>query len=513
MIRLLLSLLLLGGISFAQADTKAVQGLQKAFRASAAKKATPAEIATLRRAALDGIGDADSAKVAEGLSEAWRAVETEVLAFEIERQSANAELVKYEKETSLPKELYDHVQTLRPRLAELRQFTDDLRAMQQDIQTRLAELHSTEALGYLLDKVLVQKKDPVPLRVAAGRAIGSNGKAIMDRVQKALEKGRDAVELVPLIDAVAAAGPDGKNCALVLMLNLKHKDEFVRERAALALAHLGVADAIEPMIGVLEQCDGQMRARVAAALEVLTGKGFGVNPGAWRGWWANEGAQFVAGAPQLGGGTPSHRKDTNRFYYFGIPQDECHSIVYVIDCSGSMTAPVDRKVAVTTADGSDGTKETRLEACKRELIAALGKLEPRQKFAILWYNQLPHWYQPQLQAAAPAAVEAAQQFVRGLSPEGSTNIHDSLELCFTLVGRGAHDKYYEPAFDTIFLLTDGAPTTTDGKLDSTEKILVGARQWNALKRVTIHTIGIGQGLDVDFLTKLAKENGGEFKQY
>ena len=512
-LRLLSTLLLAGGVCFAQAEGKALQDLQKAFRASTAKKASPAELAALRRSAIAGIGSADNAKIAEALADAWLALETDAAAAETERQAANAELVKVDGQREVPKEVYDKIQALRPRLGELRKLTDELRGMQEDVQRHIGELHSADALGFLLDKVLTQKKDPMPLRLAAGRAVGSNGAAIMGRVQAALERARDAVEVVPLIDAVAAAGAQGKTCALAVMLNLKHKDEFVRERAALALSHLGVAEAIEPMIGVLEQSEGQMRTRVAAALEVLTGKQFGANPGAWRGWWTNEGAQFVAGAPALGSGTPSHRKDTNRFYYFGIPQDESHSIVYVIDCSGSMTAPVDRKTAVTTADGSDGTKETRLEACKRELIAALGKLEKRQKFAILWYSDLPHWYQPQLQAAEPAAVAAAQTFVRTLHPESSTNIHDSLELCFTLVGRGAHDKYYEPAFDTIFLLTDGSPTTNEGKPDSTEKILAGVRQWNALKRVTIHAIGIGNGLDVAFLTQLAKENGGEFKQF
>jgi hypothetical protein len=84
---------------------------------------------------------------------------------------------------------------------------------------------------------------------------------------------------------------------------------------------------------------------------------------------------------------------------------------------------------------------------------------------------------------------------------------------FSLTGRGSHDKHYGVAVDTVFLLTDGSPTKPDGKLDSTEKIVNAVRAWNPLKRVTIHCIGIGKGLNQGFLRQLASENGGEFKQY
>jgi uncharacterized protein YegL len=110
-------------------------------------------------------------------------------------------------------------------------------------------------------------------------------------------------------------------------------------------------------------------------------------------------------------------------------------------------------------------------------------------------------------------VAHAQAFVDTLKPASSTNIHDSLQQCFKLVGRGAHDKYYGTELDTIFLMTDGSPTTNDGKLDSTDKILVGVRSWNPLKRVTIHCIAMGKDLNEQFLRQLAEENGGEFKQF
>jgi hypothetical protein len=53
------------------------------------------------------------------------------------------------------------------------------------------------------------------------------------------------------------------------------------------------------------------------------------------------------------------------------------------------------------------------------------------------------------------------------------------------------------------VLTDGAPTTPEGKLDSTDKILASCRTWNPLQRVVIHCIAIGRDLNVEFLQKLA----------
>jgi len=47
-------------------------------------------------------------------------------------------------------------------------------------------------------------------------------------------------------------------------------------------------------------------------------------------------------------------------------------------------------------------------------------------------------------------------------------------------------------------------------MDDVKKILEGARKWNALGRVTIHTIGIGKNLNRPFLEQLARENNGRF---
>ena len=69
---------------------------------------------------------------------------------------------------------------------------------------------------------------------------------------------------------------------------------------------------------------------------------------------------------------------------------------------------------------------------------------------------------------------------------------------------GVIDKYYPPAADTIYLLSDGAPTNQDLSDDDPDRILRAVREWNRLGRMKIHTIGL-KGHSVEFMSRLARE--------
>jgi hypothetical protein len=68
--------------------------------------------------------------------------------------------------------------------------------------------------------------------------------------------------------------------------------------------------------------------------------------------------------------------------------------------------------------------------------------------------------------------------------------------------------YGKKGADTIFFLSDGMPWL-DGKPLDAAVIADQVRDYNRVKRVVIHTIGIGQGLDA-FMRRLAEESGGTF---
>ena len=513
---LLLPFLLPAAAAPAQDEGRALASFKRAF-ATAKGKRVGAGIEE-KRAALQGLAGYDSGKVAEELVDGWENLAAELAAIDAQRAEYAEEMAKLiegqeaSSNRTLPQAAFDRFNQLKPLIAELRDRGDALRELQLDVAARIAGLRRRDGVLWLLKRVCGDKKAELPLRLAAAKAVGASAGEVLDELAAALARARQPAEQIVLLDAIALAGEPAKAHATPVLELLGNKEPAVAERAALALAKLAVPEAVGPMIDLLARSSGQMRLRVVAALEVLTGEQFGDNVGAWQAWFQAEGAALAAGGRELGKGVPSNRKTTNENYYFGIPQEQSDAILYVIDCSDSMKAPVRLDTGVTTAGGV--VKEmTRLEACQVELIRALGKLRPTQKFAILWYNDLPHWWEPKMQLATKQTVEKAQDFVASLKHASSTNIHDSLELGFSLVGRGAHDKYYGVELDTIFLLTDGSPTRPDGSLDSTEKILVGVRAWNPLKRVTIHCIAIGKDLNAPFLRQLASENGGEFKQF
>lgn len=508
----------------AQDEGKLLGAFDKAFAPPPKGKATLDE----KRAALQALRELDSGKVAESLVEGWLAVDVELTEVDSKREKGALELEqipersdgkkpkdgepKGPESVTIPQDKAARYDQLKAELPKLREQADGLRALGGELAARIGTLKRRDSVLWLLQRVCGNKKYTAPLKVAAGKAIGAAAAQVLEELAAALPKMKEPTDLIVLLDAFAAAGKTAAPHATPVLALLEHKEEAVAERAAQALAKLAVPEAIAPMLKLLERATGQSKARVVAALEILTGQSFGTNTAAWQSWWQKEGATVGKGGQELGGGTPSKRSARDDLYYFGIPQDTCKSVLYVIDCSGSMEAKVQLQVSGTSAGGKV-PETTRLEACKKELIRGLGQLRPDQKFAILWYNQEPHFWEPKMQLASKETVMKAQAFVQTLRSSGSTNIHDSLEMGFRLSGRGSKDKYYGMEIDTVFLLTDGAPTTPDGKLDSTEKILASCRLWNPLKRVVIHCIAIGRDLNVQFLQQLAAENGGEFKQF
>ena len=122
--------------------------------------------------------------------------------------------------------------------------------------------------------------------------------------------------------------------------------------------------------------------------------------------------------------------------------------------------------------------------------------------------------------ASKKNIRRAHKWVDDLQLEYQTNVHDAMELAFLLAGRGASDHYYPTQVDTVFVLSDGWPTTTihNGRVghDNPPQILYAVDRWNPLGRIAIHTIGLGlrDGGGVQsprgFLRQLARRNGGKF---
>ncbi len=266
---------------------------------------------------------------------------------------------------------------------------------------------------------------------------------------------------------------------------------------------------IPHLIEAMAREEGRVREDVHATLKELTGVQKADNPAVWTNWWkANRDKEVIvankrgkrnrgrnAGAPAAGGGGGTS--------FYGITTKSTH-IVYILDHSGSMDSPAGD---ATKTGGGGQSGLTKFEVARNELLKSVDNLPADATFNILFYADDYTVFRDKMVKATKSNKRAAHDYVGGITPKGSTNIYDTLERAFQIGGQGAVDRAYKVAFDTIFFLTDGSPTS--GKTTDTEEILSEVKRWNLAKRIKVHAIGIGAH-NGRFLQKLAAQTGGNY---
>ncbi|MHC4815727.1 MAG: HEAT repeat domain-containing protein [Planctomycetota bacterium] len=406
------------------------------------------------------------------------------------------------------------------RASEVRRNITDLTTLQEALRLVVSKVTNTSGLTWFLENTVGSKKYGLALKVEAIRASANQGAQMISAMIAGLDKAKKPDEIAALVQGLGMLKEQAKAATPKLIELLQSNDAGVREQAALALQHMKAPESIEPMIQVLAREGGLTRKRIAAALEILTGQQHGTNASAWQSWFASEGAAYAAGKVPLGNGKPSaHEEYNKKNYYYGIPQDG-KSILYIIDCSGSMVLdkdnpqwePNDQRPDNPIPIPAENKADSRGEASKRELSRALEQLHSNKTFNIVWYNHAATAFKKKMVPATPDNIKAAQKWLEGLPAYSSTNIYDAVKMAFTFAGRGAFDSAYDVQFEQIFLMTDGKPTLQGVGDDDPMKIVEGARKWNSMKRVQIHTIAFGtKDIDHDFMHMLADENGGEYR--
>jgi Mg-chelatase subunit ChlD len=246
------------------------------------------------------------------------------------------------------------------------------------------------------------------------------------------------------------------------------------------------------------------------ALHVLTGAKPGDDPRAWAAWWRDHEAEVKAGKVVIGTGKPEPPKsDQGNFY--GIPQVE-ERILYVLDRSGSMLASMENPKFVNGgAVAARDDEDSRFDAAVRELLRAAKSLRKDARYTLVAYSDHAETILgEELEPAKPERHAQLADALARMGPEGQTNIYEALDLALRLAGVHPEEPQAAAKADAIYLLTDGAPTDAKGKIEDPERTLQAVREWNCLRRVVIHTIGIGAEHNSAFLRQLAEENGGTY---
>ena len=223
--------------------------------------------------------------------------------------------------------------------------------------------------------------------------------------------------------------------------------------------------------------------------------------------------------------------------YYGIKTEEIKNVVFILDISGSMENIAEKNVkgevinnatnyaadkassAVSKTIGGEAgniagnllnkkvkKSVTKLQKARKKLIPAIKGLSETTMFnVIVFENGVKVWRKKLVPATKTNKLEA-QAYIEALKAGGGTNIYDAVKTAFDFAGNGAKDSTITLNVETIFLLSDGAPSA--GPVKNPNDIRKDIKTWNPLQRIKIHSIGLGEDCDEEFMRGLAEDNGG-----
>ncbi len=261
----------------------------------------------------------------------------------------------------------------------------------------------------------------------------------------------------------------------VLRKVIESREWQLRAAAIRALGKIRMKESVDLLVARLGKEDGRLLVDIAEALKGLTGKSLGYAQGHWQDWWKANRETFAF--PDRGRGIAAGAAGVTVTYH-GVPVLS-KRMAFCLDVSGSM-------------DAKQGN-ETRLDQAKKELVKVLQGLDATAFVNLVFFNDQVEAWQKRLVPARPN-LDAAVRRVNSQRAVGGTNIFDTLETVFQ-----------DPTVDTIYLLSDGAPTA--GRIVTSEQILREIARLNRSRQVVIHTISLGAS---PFMKQLAEQNGGQY---
>ena len=298
-----------------------------------------------------------------------------------------------------------------------------------------------EQLNQEVRKQNHDRNTPLLLAVLMSSGLPDVQKAT-DRYFEKLSAARDgAVFAAAMADLLSMHRMPADIEPLLYLAGSKLSEKLVVRRAIVhALVQIDDLEAIEALIIVAATFDGEVLADIYEYLALVTKQQL-ADPADWAKWWKDNKATFKF--PE-GLQRPEFRKVENLVYgkatqYYGLPL-YARRMVFVIDVSMSMRAPASSGPAA-------GLAISRIDAAKRELVAAINALDSNVSFGIVSFHRDSTMFRKQLLEATPENKADAIRFVQSAQMELGTSTYDALLAAF---------KYDAEA---IYLLTDGAPAS------------------------------------------------------
>ena len=382
---------------------------------------------------------------------------------------------------------------------------------QAAIVTGVRTMKAPATVEWMAETGIARAKSAV-LRQEFAMRVAESGAAGVQALLVALDGTKASGVAVSLLRALEKKGEAVGPGLSVVLKQLSHKDWAVRVAAAFVVARAAQPEGVAALVRQVQRETGNSRAQreIARALAALTGQNLGAEPAHWALWWRDNEEKVMAGKVLLGQGRRGAVKsDQGRFY--GIPQTD-DRIIYVFDTSGSMDVSMENpKFVDGGAVAADDDEDSRFDVALRELLRASRQLRDKASYAVVVYSDHAlSLLGDELVAATKKNHARMEQELARIGPEGKTNIYEALDLALRIANVHPESKRGPSRADAVYLISDGSPTGADGKIEDPDRTLQAVRSWNAMRRVAIHTIGIGREHNSTFLERLALENGGRY---
>jgi len=139
----------------------------------------------------------------------------------------------------------------------------------------------------------------------------------------------------------------------------------------------------------------------------------------------------------------------------------------------------------------------RIKRAKEELTVTVRGLPDGTLFNIIFFESEVIAFSPKLVRMSKGMRRKALRFISDQFALRATALYPALELAFK-----------DPLVDTIYLLSDGAPTV--GEITDISEVRQEVKRWNSARHVRIHGVAVGQ--DSVLLQWLTKDTGGRYQR-
>jgi hypothetical protein len=377
----------------------------------------------------------------------------------------------------------------------------------------IAAWKDKEALG-VIDRAATKNDLAVARRAIDVGLLKNPAANVKDVGKRAMSDADPTVRLAALV-----VFQDRKDASFVdyALKSLGDANWTFRQAAARALAALGDTRAVGPLVAQMAAEEGRMLEDFGEALEKLTGAKLGPNADAWKRWYDDHKAEFAGKAPPPPAAPVKPNKNPllPPVDYYGI-ETRSLRLLFLIDCSGSMIEKIHM--------GGTNGDEPKIDIAKRMLKKAVMQLTPTTQFNVITFNTDARQMNEKMILATPENKAQMCGRIDELGARGGTYTYGALKLAFGLQDPNATPS--APPVDSIFVLSDGAPTeatfedATEAKPMDPAKILDSVRSWNPFHAVKIYSIAIDPRIGsatvgakfVRFMRDLAAQNGGTYTE-